>query len=50
MTSLLVRGENGVVSVNPESAGWKYVSFNALRIPGGGRFLLETEGSRHASS
>ena len=45
MTSLLVRGQNGGVSVTPESAGWRYVSFNALRIPNGGRFLLETEGS-----
>jgi 5-deoxy-glucuronate isomerase len=42
---LLVRGENGLVSATPESAGWRYVSFNALRIPKGGRFLLETEGS-----
>jgi 5-deoxy-glucuronate isomerase len=41
----LVRGENGLVSVTPESAGWRYVSFNVLRIPSGGRFLLETEGS-----
>ena len=45
MSSLLVRGENGGVSVTPESAGWRYVSFNALRIPSGARFLLETEGS-----
>ncbi len=45
MSSLLVRGENRGVSVTPESAGWRYVSFNALRIPNGGRFLLETEGS-----
>ncbi|HEY8823286.1 MAG TPA: 5-deoxy-glucuronate isomerase [Candidatus Limnocylindria bacterium] len=45
MSSLLVRGENGAVSATPESAGWRYVSFNALRIPNGGRFLLETEGS-----
>jgi 5-deoxy-glucuronate isomerase len=45
VSSLLVRGENGAVSVTPESAGWRYVSFNALRIPNGGRFLLETEGS-----
>jgi 5-deoxy-glucuronate isomerase len=45
VSSLLVRGENGGVSVTPESAGWRYVSFNALRIPNGGRFLLDTEGS-----
>ncbi|MGH2473440.1 MAG: 5-deoxy-glucuronate isomerase [Candidatus Limnocylindria bacterium] len=45
MSSLLVRGENGGVSVSPESAGWRYVSFNALSIRQGGRFLLETEGS-----
>jgi len=45
VTSLLVRGQAGAVSVTPESAGWRYVSFNALRIPSGGRFLLETEGS-----
>jgi 5-deoxy-glucuronate isomerase len=45
VSALLVRGENGRVSATPESAGWRYVSFNALRIPSGGRFLLETEGS-----
>ena len=45
MSSLLVRGENRGVSVTPQSAGWRYVSFNALRIPNGTRFLLETEGS-----
>jgi len=45
MSSLLVRGQKGGVSVTPESAGWRYVSFNALRIPNGGRFELETEGS-----
>ena len=45
MTSLLVRGDQGRVSATPESAGWRYVSFNALRIPNGGRFLLDTEGS-----
>jgi 5-deoxy-glucuronate isomerase len=45
VSSLLVRGENGGVSVTPEAAGWRYVSFNALRIPQGSRFLLETEGS-----
>ena len=45
MSSLLVRGENGGVSVTAESAGWRYVSFNALRIPNGGRFLLDTEGA-----
>src|SRR5207245_93558 len=45
VSPLLVRGQNGVVSVTPEAAGWRYVSFNALRIPSGGRFLLETEGS-----
>src|SRR6185503_16527058 len=45
VSSLLVRGQNGAVSANPESAGWRYVSFNALRIPAGGQFILETEGS-----
>jgi 5-deoxy-glucuronate isomerase len=45
VSSLLVRGENGGVSVTPESAGWRYVGFNALRVPQGSRFLLETEGS-----
>src|SRR6266568_4636526 len=45
MSSLLVRGQKGGVSVTPASAGWRYVSFNALRIPNGGRFELETEGS-----
>ena len=45
MSSLLVRGENGAVGVTPESAGWRYVSFNALRIPSGGRFELDTDGS-----
>jgi 5-deoxy-glucuronate isomerase len=45
VSPLLVRGENGVVSVTPASAGWRYVSFNALRVPKGGRFILETEGS-----
>jgi 5-deoxy-glucuronate isomerase len=45
MSSLLVRGQGGAVSVSPGSAGWRYVSFNALRIPKGGRFELETEGS-----
>lgn len=45
MSRLLVRGQSGAVSVTPESAGWRHVSFNALRIPGGGRFELETEGS-----
>jgi 5-deoxy-glucuronate isomerase len=45
VSTLLVRGDNGLVSVTPESAGWRYVSFNALRIPSGGRFLLDTEGS-----
>jgi 5-deoxy-glucuronate isomerase len=45
VSSLLVRGQNGSVSVTPHSAAWRYVSFNALRIPSGGRFLLETEGS-----
>ncbi len=38
-------GQDGVVSATPESAGWRHVSFNALRIPSGGRFELETEGS-----
>jgi 5-deoxy-glucuronate isomerase len=45
VSSLLVRGQNGSVSVSPESAGWRYVSFNALRIRQGSRFMLETEGS-----
>jgi 5-deoxy-glucuronate isomerase len=45
VSKVLVRGQNGGVSVTPESAGWRYVSFNALRIAGGGRFELETEGS-----
>jgi len=45
VTSLLVRGQEAGVSVSPESAGWRYVSFNALRIPSGGRFELETSGS-----
>jgi 5-deoxy-glucuronate isomerase len=45
VSTLLVRGENGLVSVTPESAGWRYVSFNAVRIPNGGRFMLDTEGS-----
>jgi len=45
VSSLLVRGENGAVSVTAESAGRRYVSFNALRIPKGRQFLLETEGS-----
>ena len=40
-----MRGETAGVSVTPESAGWKYVSFNSLRIPKGTRFLLETEAS-----
>jgi 5-deoxy-glucuronate isomerase len=45
VSSLLVRGKNGGVSVTPQSAGWRYVSFNALRIPKSERFELETEGS-----
>jgi 5-deoxy-glucuronate isomerase len=45
VSSLLVRGQNGAVSVTPETAGWRFVSFNALRIPSGGRFELETDGS-----
>jgi 5-deoxy-glucuronate isomerase len=45
VSKLLVRGQNGAISVTPESAGWRHVSFNALRIPGGGRFELETGGS-----
>lgn len=45
MSSLLVRGDSGGVSVTPDSAGWRYVSFNALSVPKGGQFLLETVGS-----
>ena len=40
-----MRGEDGGVSVTPETAGWRYVGFNALRVPQGSRFLLDTEGS-----
>jgi 5-deoxy-glucuronate isomerase len=45
VSSLLVRGQDGAVSVSPAVAGWRYVSFNALSVPNGGRFILETEGS-----
>jgi 5-deoxy-glucuronate isomerase len=45
VSSLVVRGENDGVAVTPQKAGWRYVSFNALRIPKGGQFILETDGS-----
>jgi 5-deoxy-glucuronate isomerase len=45
VSALLRRSDNGAVSVTPQSAGWRYVSFNALVIPKGGQFVLETGGS-----
>jgi 5-deoxy-glucuronate isomerase len=45
VSSLLVRGDAGRVSVTPETAGWRYVSFNAVRLAAGARFVLETDGS-----
>ena len=46
MTSpLLIRGSGGRVSVTPQTAGWRYVSFRALRVPRGERFAMNTEGS-----
>jgi 5-deoxy-glucuronate isomerase len=43
--SLHVRGDTGRVSVTPESAGWRYVTFRAVRVGKGGRFVAETEES-----
>lgn len=46
MTSpLLIAGAAGRVSVTPASAGWRYVSFQAVRVPKGGRFVIDTEES-----
>jgi len=40
--SLLVRPQGSVLQVTPESAGWKYVGFEVLRLAGGERATVDT--------
>jgi 5-deoxy-glucuronate isomerase len=43
--SLLVRARDGAVSVTPESAGWRYVTFSVVRVARGGRHVVSTQRS-----
>ena len=41
MTSpLLVRGDRGRVGITPERAGWRYVSFSAVRVASGATYVV----------